>query len=116
MSVTVTKTGDRSVTITWDASDRFISAITDADTLAYALELLAGGREEPTTPGELAFATGHTAQLARMLQQCAAQQVVRLRDEHGMSWRQIAAEVLYDPDRQSSVRRMYDSGRRNPLI
>jgi hypothetical protein len=46
-----------------------------------------------------------------LLERRSAVQVVRLRDDHGYSWRRIAEAILGDPDKQSSVRRMYDARR-----
>jgi hypothetical protein len=115
MTVTVTKTGGHAAEITWDESDDragYIAAAVESDQLAYALEALGGGQAEQDADQALA-AVGHTARLARLLERRTAVAVVRLRDDRGMSWRQIAAAIYDDPEKQSSVRRMYDSGRRN---
>ena len=115
MAVTVTKTAGFAAEITWTADDdlqRHLARAVESDQLAYALESL-GSPVLKGTPDQVLTATQHTATLARLLERRAASQVVQLRDIHGLSWRRIASVVLDDPERQSSVRRMYDSGRRH---
>ncbi|MFF3959811.1 hypothetical protein ACFYY1_42645 [Streptomyces sp. NPDC001890] len=115
MSVTVTKTAGYTAEITWTADDDpqgHIAKVVESDQLAYALEAL-GQPVLHGTPEQVLTAAQQTAALARLLERRAASQVVQLRDIHGLSWRRIAAVVLDDPDRQSSVRRMYESGRRH---
>lgn len=116
MAVTVTPTGDHSAEITWTADDDpqgYIARAVESDQLAYALEALGDGENGQATPETALSAAKHTAALGRLLERRAAVQVVKLRDDHGLSWRQIAVALYDDPDRQSSVRRMYDSGRRH---
>ena len=115
MSVTVTKTGGHSAEIRWTSEDDLhglIAGAIETDQLAYALESL-GQPVLHGTPEQVQAAARHTATLARLLERRAVDQVVQLRDIHGMSWRGIAGIVLDDPERQSSVRRMYDSGLRH---
>ena len=119
MSVTVEKTGGGRAEITWDPtrddSRGYLARSVESDQLAFALESLSqDGSAAPTVPADYALSMAqHTAALARLLERRAAVQVVHLRDHYGMSWRQIAGAILDDPERQSSVRRMYDSGRRH---
>jgi hypothetical protein len=115
MSVTITKTAGHAAEITWTPADDphgHLAQAVETDRLAYALEALGGG-EAPTAAETALHAARHTTALARELERRAAKQIVVLRDQHGLSWRQIAGVVLEDPDRQSTVRRMYDSGRRH---
>ncbi|MER5617596.1 hypothetical protein [Streptomyces sp. NPDC002215] len=115
MSVTIRKTAGHAAEITWSPKDDphgYLAHAMESDRLAYALESLGGGETE-TTPELALQATRHTSALARELERRAAAQVVALRDKHGLSWRQIASVVLEDPERQSGVRRMYESGRRH---
>lgn len=115
MPVTVTKTTARTAEISWQPDDDprgYLARAVEGDQLAYALEALGGAdREQDTAPALSAAA--HTAQLARLLDRAAAVQVVRLRDDRALSWRQIASALFDDPERQSSVRRMYATGRRH---
>lgn len=124
MSVTITSTGQTRAEIVWEPGDDpkgYLARAVESDQLAYALEALGWGADEatgrapvmPEDEDQALAAAMHTAQLARLLERRAAIQVVRLRDDHGLSWRQIAAALYDDPARQSSVRRMYDSGRRH---
>jgi DNA-binding NarL/FixJ family response regulator len=116
MAVTVTQTSARTAEITWTADDDpqgYLARSVSTDQLAYALEALGDGESATATPETALSAAMHTATLGRLLERRAAVQVVRLRDDHGLSWRQIASALYDDPDRQSSVRRMYDSGRRH---
>ena len=118
MSVTITKTAGYAAEITWTADDDLqghIAKAIESDQLAYALEAL-GQPVLHGTPDQVLTAAQHTATLARLLERRAASQVVQLRDVHGLSWRKIAAVVLGDPERQSGVRRMYESGRRHSGI
>ena len=114
MSVDITKTGGCHAEITWtpqdDPTGRLAQSV-ERDELAYALELLAGGPQDYDDDHALQ-AVRHTTKLARLLATAAAVQVVQLRDERGMSWRQIAATVHGDADMQSKVRRQYEAGRR----
>ncbi|CAM5546685.1 hypothetical protein SALBM217S_02340 [Streptomyces griseoloalbus] len=115
MAVNITPTGPGRAEITWTDDDDpqgYLARAVESDRLAYALESLGGAEGEQDAPRALAAAS-HTAELARLLERRAAVQVVRLRDDHALSWRQIASALYDDPDRQSSVRRMYDSGRRH---
>ncbi|MET7727537.1 hypothetical protein [Streptomyces mirabilis] len=121
MSVTVTKTSGGSAEITWqrrgDDPHGYLVRSVESEQLAYALESLGAseaGHTEPTATEEYALqAVKHTAELGRLLERRAAVQVVQLHDHYGLSWRKIAAAIYDDPEKQSSVRRMYDSGRRH---
>lgn len=116
MSVTVTTTGPGRAEITWTPDDDphgYLARAVESDQLAHALEALGAGAESAASEGQALTAAMHTATLARLLERRAAAHVVRLRDHYGMSWRRIAAVLFEDPERQSSVRRMYDSGRRH---
>lgn len=120
MSVTVTKTAGNRAEITWnpaeDDAGGFLARAVEGDQLAHALEALGAsdGRSEPTAAEDQALtAAMHTSSLARLLERRAAVQVVQLRDHYGMSWRRIATVLFEDADKQSSVRRMYESGRRH---
>jgi hypothetical protein len=114
MAVDVTKTGGFTTEITWTPADdphgRLARSV-ESDELAYALELLGAGPQDYDEEQALQ-AVRYTTQLARLLETAAAIEVVRLRDERGLSWRRIAAAVHDDPDRQSTVRRQYEAGRR----
>lgn len=114
--VSITPTGQTSAEIIWEPGDDpqgYLARSVESDQLAYALEALGDGESGPAAPETALSAAMHTITLARLLERRAAVQVVRLRDDHGLSWRQIASALYDDPDRQSSVRRMYDSGRRH---
>ncbi|MFE6977250.1 hypothetical protein [Streptomyces sp. NPDC057682] len=114
MSVTVTKTAGHKAEITWGQGDDphgYLARAVEGDQLAYALEAL-GGATVPGNEDQALLAARHTTALARLLQRRAVAQVVQLRDVHGLSWRRIAEVVLEDKDKQSAVRRMYDSGLR----
>jgi len=121
MSVTVAKTAGNRAEITWNPTEDdprgYLAHAIESDQLAYALEALGAseaGHTEPTADEDQALAAAmHTASLARLLERRAAVQVVQLRDHYGLSWRRIATALYDDPDRQSTVRRMYDSGRRH---
>ncbi|NUV64989.1 hypothetical protein [Streptomyces sp. CAI-85] len=115
MAVTVTQTTSTAAEITWTKGDDprgFIARAVSTDQLAYALE--SAGEVEPTeeNPDRALSATMHTVALARLLERRAAVQVVRLRDVHGLSWRRIAIALYEDAERQSTVRRQYETGRR----
>lgn len=121
MSVTVTKTAGNRAEITWepgtDDPRGYLARSIESEQLAYALESLGAseaGLTDPTASEEYAVAMAtHTAELARLLERRAAVQVVKLRDHYGLSWRRIAVVLFEDAEKQSSVRRMYDSGRRH---
>lgn len=115
MPVTVTQTASHVAEITWEETDDprgYLARAVESDQLAYALEALGGADQEQDADRALS-AAAHTVQLTRLLERRTAIQVVQLRDERGLSWRQIASALYDDPERQSSVRRMYDSGRRH---
>ncbi|MFZ3599858.1 hypothetical protein [Streptomyces sp. BH104] len=118
MSVSVTKTTGHTAEITWepkaDDPHGYLARAVEGDQLAFALETL--GNQDANREGDADRALNaamHTAELARLLERRAAVQVVQLRDEHGLSWRRISSAIFEDPFKQSSVRRMYDSGRRH---
>jgi hypothetical protein len=119
MAVNITKTTGESAEITWKKSDDphgWIASAIEGNGLAHALEALGDGEAERDTTRPLDIvrqAAFHTNKLAGLLERRAAVQVVRLRDDHGLSWRQIAETIHQDPDKQSTVRRQYDSGRRH---
>ncbi|MGN7135547.1 hypothetical protein [Streptomyces pseudogriseolus] len=116
MSVSVNPTGPTSAEITWEPGDDprgYLTRAVQSDQLAHALEALGESDTGPADADAALSAAMHTTTLARLLERRATVQVVRLRDDHGLSWRQIASALYDDPERQSSVRRLYDSGRRN---
>lgn len=120
MSVHVTKTSGHTAEITWDPKSDdpqgYLATAIESDQLAYALEALGDPDDvglKGASPEIALHAAACTAQLAALLERRSAVQVVLLRDTHELSWRRIAAAILGDPDKQSSVRRMYDSGRRH---
>lgn len=119
MSVDVTKVTGTTAEITWEATDDphcWIARTVEGGELAYALEALGDGpAERDMTRSETAMrqAAYHTNRLADLLERRAAVQVVRLRDDYGLSWRDIAGVIHQDPERHSTVRRQYDSGRRH---
>ncbi|MGW1071036.1 hypothetical protein ACWD4F_41885 [Streptomyces aureus] len=120
MAVTVTRTEDCKAEITWAPEDdlhgHLVQSV-DNERLAYALESLGAsqvGFSEPTASEEYALSQASaTTYLAQLLERRAAVQVVKLRDHYALSWRRIALQLFDDADKQSSVRRMYDSGRRH---
>lgn len=123
MSVEVDKSGGYTAQITWTPNDdphgRIARAV-ESDQLAWALEALGDERDAALSTTRTGHDTDralsaakHTTGLARELERRAAIQIVHLRETYGLSWRQIAATVHGDPDRQSSVRRQYDAGRRH---
>jgi len=116
MTVRVTKTAGFAAEITWAKEDDprgYLAVAVEGDQLESALAALGGTTEDLAEDGEsLAVMVRRTKELAQLLERQAAVLVVSLRDEHGMSWPQIADRVLGDPDKHSSARRMYDSGRR----
>ncbi|MEU2874417.1 hypothetical protein ABZ769_35365 [Streptomyces olivoreticuli] len=121
MAVTVTRTAGNRAEITWepktDDTRGFLARAVESEQLAYALESLGAseaGLTEPTATEDYAVSMAmHTANLARLLERRATVQVVKLRDHYGLSWRRIAVVLFEDAERQSSVRRMYESGRRH---
>jgi hypothetical protein len=119
MSVVVTKTAGATAEITWEQSDDphgWIARTVESDELAYALEALGDGEaERDTSRSESAArqAAYFTNKLAALLERRAATQVVRLRDDYGLSWREIAGAIHQDPEKQSTVRRQYETGRRH---
>lgn len=119
MSVIVEKTAGNRAEISWspaeDDPNGYLARSIESDQLAFALESLGQSTAAtPTASAEYALDMAkHTAKVAALLERRAAVQVVQLRDHYGMSWRQIAAAVFDDAEKQSSVRRMYDSGRRH---
>ncbi|MFF7365402.1 hypothetical protein [Streptomyces sp. NPDC008125] len=117
MSVTITKTAGRAVEITWAPEDDphgYLARAVEGDQLAYALEALGDGASLTEYSVDAALqAAMHTKALAKELDRRAAKQVVTLREQHGLSWGQIATVVLDDAARQSAVRRMYESGLRH---
>ena len=118
MAVSMIRTEGHKAEITWDPQDDklgYIAQSIDNDRLAYAIESLGAtstGLQDTDASYALSQAAA-TTYLARILERRGAAQVVSLRDQHGMSWRRIAIHLFDDADRQSSVRRMYESGRRN---
>jgi hypothetical protein len=118
MSVSVTKTTGGSAEITWENGDDphgWLARAVEGDQLAYALEALGDGEAERNTDrseSDVRQAAFFTNQLAGLLERRAAVQVVRLRDDYGMSWRQIAESIHEDPEKQSTIRRQYETGRR----
>jgi hypothetical protein len=121
MSVIIEKTSQNRAEISWSPTEDdprgYLAHAIESERLAYALEALGAseaGHTEPTATEDYAVAMATaTANLAQLLERRAAVQVVQLRDHYGLSWRRIASALYDDPDRQSSVRRMYDSGRRH---
>lgn len=122
MSVIIEKTAGNRAEISWSPQDDdprgYLARAVESEQLAYALESLGAsedGHTDPNGGADYALAmTMHTNALARELERRAAVQVVHLRDHYGLSWRRIAI-ALYEDDaeKQSSVRRMYESGRRH---
>ncbi|WP_217210217.1 hypothetical protein [Streptomyces sp. AC550_RSS872] len=119
MSVHVKKTTGHTAEITWDPKrddpKGYLAAAVESDQLAYALEALGDPDDvglKGVSPETALRASAHTAQLGALLERRLTVQVVRLRDVHGYSWRRIAEALLGDPDKQSSIRRKYDTGRR----
>ncbi|RPK69974.1 hypothetical protein EES45_36250 [Streptomyces sp. ADI97-07] len=115
MSVDVTNSGEFAASLSWSVEDDpygYIAQVVAGDQLSAALSALGGGNTEEDATQALQDAM-HTTQLARLLERRAAVQVVTLRETHKLSWRQIANTLLGDPEKQSSIRRMYESGRRD---
>lgn len=115
MPVSITTTSGHSAEIAWSVEDDpygLLARAVESAQLAYALDAIGGAHVEED-PARALQAAAHTTSLAKVLERRAAVQVVYLRDTHGLSWRQIAAGLHGDPERQSTVRRQYDSGRRH---
>ncbi|MFE6189131.1 hypothetical protein ACFQ6U_32380 [Streptomyces sp. NPDC056465] len=115
MPVSIAPTSGHSAEITWSVEDDpygRLARATEGPQLACALGAIGGAYAE-VDPARALQAAAHITSLARLLERHAAVQVVHLRDTHHLSWRQIAAGLHGDPDRQSTVRRQYDSGRRH---
>ncbi|WP_432182768.1 hypothetical protein [Streptomyces sp. NBC_00063] len=120
MPVSVEKTSGHAAQITWEPADDprgYLTKAIESQQLAFALESLGAseaGHTEPTMSESYALNMAEaTTQLAQLLERRAAVQVVQLRDHYSLSWRRIALHIFNDADKQSSVRRMYDSGRRH---
>jgi hypothetical protein len=119
MPVDVMKTAGARAEITWERGDDphgWIARSVESDELAYALQSLGDERGDALRDREEEYALQsayHTTRLARLLELRAAVQIVRLRDERGLSWRRIAGVVHNDPEKQSTVRRQYEAGRRH---
>ena len=116
MTVRVEKTTGHKAEITWAPEDDphgYLAVAIEGGQLESALTALGSAQDLADDAEALALITRHVTELARLLERRAAVLVVQLRDEHGMSWPQISNRVLGDPDKHSSVRRMYDSGRRH---
>lgn len=120
MTVIVEKTAGNRAEITWEQADDprgYLAKAIESHQLAFALESLGAseaGHTEPTVSESYALNMAEaTTQLAKLLERRAAVQVVQLRDHYSLSWRHIALHIFNDADKQSSVRRMYDSGRRH---
>ncbi|MYQ96950.1 hypothetical protein GTY20_40010 [Streptomyces sp. SID4946] len=108
MTVRVTKAAGHRAEITWEPGDDphgYLAVAVEGDQLESALAALGSTTDGLTPDGEsLAVMVRHTKELAQLLERRAAVLVLQLRDDHGMSWPQIAARVLGDPDKQSSAR------------
>ena len=118
MAVTVNRTEACKAEITWEPEDDmqgYLVQSIDNERLAYALESLGSSSSaEPTASEDYALSMASaTAYVVQLLERRAAVQVVKLRDHYGMSWRRIAVHLFDNAEKQSSVRRMYDSGRRH---
>ncbi|MGA4844732.1 hypothetical protein [Streptomyces sp. G45] len=120
MPVTVNRTEGCRAEITWEPQDDmqgYLVQSIDNERLAYALESLGAsqaGLNEPTASEDYALSQASaTAYLAQLLERRAAVQVVQLREHYGLSWRRIAVHLFDDAAKQSSVRRMYEAGRRH---
>ncbi|MCX4451637.1 hypothetical protein [Streptomyces sp. NBC_01789] len=115
MPVNVTKTGGHSVEITWTPEDDphgLIARAIERDQLADVLQSLGRG-VVPSTEGQEELAARHTIEFGKLMDRRGAAYVLHLRETYGTSWRKLAEFLLGDPERQSAVRRMYESGRRN---
>ena len=112
------RTAERTAVITWtETSDpRGFVASAMQEKLGAALAALGDdihGGIRDLTPEQALRAAQQTSRLVTTLRLRVAAQIVSLRDDHGLSWRQIAAALYGDPDRsQSHVRSQYDYGRR----
>ncbi|MBC2869826.1 hypothetical protein [Streptomyces mexicanus] len=120
MAVTVTPQTELRIEVAWtrldDRHGHLARAVTSGR-LAHGLQALAddyGAGYTPQASAEDALAAARaTTQLARLLESRAAVQVVHLRDDHKLSWRTIAEHLHGDPEKHSTVRRQYDTGRRH---
>jgi hypothetical protein len=120
VAVTVTRKSQFSAEVRWnfgdDRHDHLARAV-DSGELAHALHALGdeyGAGYDPQGPADHALAAAaHTTHLARLLEARAAVLVVHLRDDHKLSWRKIAEKIHGNPEKQSTVRRQYDAGRRH---
>ncbi|MFE7442396.1 hypothetical protein ACFU7X_18315 [Streptomyces chartreusis] len=120
MAVTVTQESELRVEVRWTRLDDrhgHLARTVASGELAHALTALAdeyGAGYDPQGPDDDALTTAmHTTHLARLLEARAAVLVVHLRDDRKLSWRKIAEKIHGDPEKQSTVRRQYDAGRRH---
>jgi hypothetical protein len=118
MAIEVRRTAD-GVVLDWkskkDDPRGWVARIVESDVLADALTVIAdeqraGGR--PDSVSETRRLAASTAYLTRMLERREQYLVVQLRDEHRLSWAEIASTLYDDPTMRSSARRKYESGQR----
>lgn len=116
--IPITGRGSRAAEITWTADDDQrgrIADLTVSERLADALSALGATPGQPVADDTQALAViaRNTHSLARSLERCTAELVVQLRDKRSLSWPEIAYQILGDREKHSSIRRMYESGRRS---
>ncbi|MFI5736117.1 hypothetical protein ACIA49_38745 [Kribbella sp. NPDC051587] len=106
------------VVLGWTKKDDprgWVARLVDSDVLADALtavadEQRAGGRADSRS--ETRRLAASTAYLARLLERREQYLIVQLRDEHNLSWAEIASTLYDDPSKRSSARRKYEVGHR----
>ncbi|MGP3691790.1 hypothetical protein ACTVZO_45365 [Streptomyces sp. IBSNAI002] len=115
MSVHATKTGGAKFEVIWnpatdDPRGRIAFAV-ESGRLEYALTVLGAATVDDLGPVDtLRQATQATASLQRDLERKTRGLVVALRDNHGLSWTDIAGLLYDDPTKRSSARAAYNAG------
>ncbi|MEV6683285.1 hypothetical protein AB0N09_41525 [Streptomyces erythrochromogenes] len=115
MSVHANKTGGHKFEVIWnpatdDPRGRIAYAI-ESGRLENALAVLGATAVEDLGPVEmLRQLTQSTASLQRDLERKTRGLVVALRDNHKLSWTEIASLLYDDPTKRSSARGVYNAG------
>lgn len=116
MTVNVTKTAPGTAELTWapnlDDPRGYIDRAVMSDQLAAALSALGSVPGDFVSVDDMRRVAKAAAQVAGELERRTRTLAVGLRDEHGLSWADLAS-VLYDDDtKRSTARRAYEAGLR----